>query len=176
MTCISLIRAPPAARRGVSSSPHSWSRGSRRRGCIIEVHVGAAHDEPLRAPLAAKGATLTTPLAHLRQGERVAWYSARLRGHRPAAPAPAPAGLGDRVADLVRRLSGASRALSPEDLIARGPNGLQVPGLYSWWADDRGAADPSRGLGLPVASGLIYAGQAGATRWPSGKRSGSTLW
>jgi len=140
------------------------------------VHVGAAHVEPLRAPLAAKGATLTTPLAHLRQGERVAWYSARLRGHRPAAPAPAPAGLGDRVADLVRRLSGAFRALSPEDLIARGPNGLQVPGLYSWWADDRGAADPSRGLGLPVASGLIYAGQAGATRWPSGKRSGSTLW
>jgi hypothetical protein len=29
---------------------------------------------------------------------------------------------------------------------------------------------------LPVASGLIYAGLAGATRWPSGKRSNSTLW
>lgn len=27
-----------------------------------------------------------------------------------------------------------------------------------------------------VAAGLIYAGQAGATRWPSGKRPGSTLW
>ena len=27
-----------------------------------------------------------------------------------------------------------------------------------------------------MAAGLIYAGQAGATRWPSGKRSASTLW
>jgi len=27
-----------------------------------------------------------------------------------------------------------------------------------------------------VLAGLIYAGQAGATRWPSGKRSASTLW
>ena len=51
-----------------------------------------------------------------------------------------------------------------------------VPGLYSWWVDDQGAADLSRGLGLPVPGGLIYAGQAGATRWPSGKRSQGTLW
>ena len=27
-----------------------------------------------------------------------------------------------------------------------------------------------------MAAGLIYAGQAGATRWPSGKRSRNTLW
>ena len=32
----------------------------------------------------------------------------------------------------------------------------------------QGAADLSRGLGLPVPGGLIYAGHAGATRWPSG--------
>lgn len=102
-----------------------------------------------------------TPLAHLRHGEQLAWYDARLRGHRPTAPALAPAGPGDRVADLVRSLSDASQALSPQELVARGPDGLQVPGLYSWWADEQGAADLSRGLGLPVVSGLIYAGQAG---------------
>jgi len=33
----------------------------------------------------------------------------------------------------------------------------------------------SAGLGLPVAPGLIYAGQAGATKWPSGRRSTATL-
>jgi hypothetical protein len=69
-----------------------------------------------------------------------------------------------------------AQALSPEDLITRGSGGLQVPGLYSWWVDERGAADLSRGLGLPVAAGLLYAGQAGATRWPSGRTSASTLW
>ncbi len=46
----------------------------------------------------------------------------------------------------------------------------------SWWVDAAGAADLSRGLGLAVPAGLIYAGLAGATRWPSGKRSTNTLW
>jgi hypothetical protein len=69
-----------------------------------------------------------------------------------------------------------TNALSPHELLTRGPGGLQVPGLYSWWVDEKGAADLSRGLGQPVAAGLIYAGQAGATRWPSGKRSAGTLW
>lgn len=36
------------------------------------------------------------------------------------------------------------------------------PGIYAWFVDDRGARDLSLGLGLPVAPGLIYAGQAGA--------------
>ncbi len=39
-----------------------------------------------------------------------------------------------------------------------------------------GAADPAAGLGEPVAPGLIYAGQARAARWPSGRTSTSTLW
>lgn len=42
--------------------------------------------------------------------------------------------------------------------------------------DEDGAADLARGLGLPVAPGLVYAGQAGATHWPSGRRSRNTLW
>jgi len=52
---------------------------------------------------------------------------------------------------------------------------LAHPGLYSWWSDAAGAADLARGLGHPLAPGLIYAGQAGATRWPSGKPSINTL-
>jgi hypothetical protein len=49
------------------------------------------------------------------------------------------------------------------------------PGLYAWWVDEAGAAELSRGLGLTVAPGRIYAGQAGATKWPSGKAGTGTL-
>ena len=52
---------------------------------------------------------------------------------------------------------------------------LDRPGLYAWWVDETGAADLSRGLGLTVAPGRIYAGQAGATKWPSGRASSDTL-
>ena len=36
------------------------------------------------------------------------------------------------------------------------------PGLYAWFVDVEGATQLSMALGLPVGSGLIYAGQAGA--------------
>jgi hypothetical protein len=49
-----------------------------------------------------------------------------------------------------------------------------VPGLYSWWVDEPGAVALTSGLGHHVA-GLIYVGQAGATRWPSGRRSFNSL-
>lgn len=52
---------------------------------------------------------------------------------------------------------------------------LDRPGLYALWVDAAGAADLSRGLGLTIAPGRIYAGQAGATQWPSGKVSDHTL-
>jgi hypothetical protein len=149
------------------------------RGRTIEVHAGAAYVGPLRAPLAARGARLALPLAHLGLGEQLAWYSAYRAGSRPASIPPASppeAAAGPSATELARLLSDPSRALSPQELLGRGHQGLMVPGLYSWWIDHQGAADLSRGLGQPVPAGLIYAGQAGATRWPSGKRSRNTLW
>ncbi len=53
---------------------------------------------------------------------------------------------------------------------------FNAPGLYAWWVDALGAADLSRGLARAVATGLIYAGQAGATKWPSGRVGRATLW
>jgi hypothetical protein len=52
---------------------------------------------------------------------------------------------------------------------------LDNPGLYSWWVDRRGAADLAQGLGHRVKEGLIYAGQTGATKWPSGTTGDATL-
>ena len=87
------------------------------RDWIIEVHAGAAYAGPLRAPLAARGAALRTPLAHLRQGEQLAWYNSRRSADRPAVPAPAVPEGDEAVAGLVRLLSEAARALSPGELI-----------------------------------------------------------
>jgi hypothetical protein len=150
------------------------------RGRTVEVHAGAAYVDPLRGPLAARGVALVSPLAHLRQGEQLAWYNAHVPP--PGAPELGPrnsttsAQQGEDAQELARTLADPTRALSPNELLGRGRHGLMSPGLYSWWADEEGAADLSRGLDQPMTAGLIYAGQAGATRWPSGKQSTNTLW
>lgn len=52
---------------------------------------------------------------------------------------------------------------------------VDQPGLYSWWVDVAGSDDLSSGLGHALQPGRIYAGQTGATKWPSGKRGKATL-
>jgi hypothetical protein len=52
---------------------------------------------------------------------------------------------------------------------------LSHPGLYAWWVDETGASDLAEGLKINIMPGLIYVGQAGATRRHSGKRSDATL-
>lgn len=52
---------------------------------------------------------------------------------------------------------------------------LDKPGLYSWWVDADGARHLTAGLKAPVLQGRIYAGQTGATKWPSGKVGRATL-
>ncbi len=147
------------------------------RGRTIEVHAGAAYVDPLRAPLAARSAMLVTPVAHLRQGEQLAWChtsgaagGSSVRTPSASPPMAVPQLTWPRCCRIPR---GRSRL---RNCSAAGPQGLLAPGLYSWWVDDQGAADLSGGHGYPVPGGLIYAGQAGATRWPSGKRSQNTLW
>jgi hypothetical protein len=138
------------------------------RGRTVEVHAGAVYVNPLRRPLTGRGAALVAPLAHLRQGEQLAWYGGHVvpatRTRTPGAAEPA------------RSLADPAQAISPAELTRRGRARLSGPGLYSWWVDEPGAADLSLGLGLPIPAGLIYAGQAGATRRPSGRRSTNTLW
>ncbi|WP_214406994.1 GIY-YIG nuclease family protein [Pseudonocardia lacus] len=77
---------------------------------------------------------------------------------------------------LIAQLLDEAAAVPPAVFLAGDRRALAVPGLYSWWVDDGGAADLTRGLGLPFPAGLVYAGLAGATRWPSGRRSTNTLW
>lgn len=77
---------------------------------------------------------------------------------------------------LVAQLLDRAAGQTPTEFLARGRKGQDGPGLYSWWVDTAGAAELTTGLAHPVEEGLIYAGAAGATRWPSGQASTNTLW
>lgn len=48
------------------------------------------------------------------------------------------------------------------------------PGMYAWWGDNEARVLLGEEIGAELP-GLLYAGQAGATKWPSGKRSSATL-
>jgi hypothetical protein len=137
----------------------------------VEVHAGSAYVDSLREPLRRRRCGLDVPLRHLRQGEQLAWYGDR--------QSPIGAGRNDErvppVEHLVARLFNDAAAVTPEQLIHNRSSDLDMPGLYSWWVDTDGARDLSRGLGYDVPPGLIYAGQAGATRWPSGRKSRNSL-
>lgn len=142
-------------------------------GKTIELHAGSAYADAIRGLLSAEGATVVEPLAGLTMGARLAWYGASGTPESSGSPRPVPEA---NVADLLDRLTRTDDAITPATFLAGAGNGLRSPGLYSWWVDDEGAADLSRGLDQPVTPGLIYAGLAGATRSRSGRRSKNTLW
>jgi hypothetical protein len=154
------------------------------RGRVVHVHAGVAYVEPLRIPLARRDAILRHPVEGLAMGEQLAWYDALSvpPGHRtPAAEhssrldatSSAPA---EDVDGLVAQLLSQSDAIRPSELARSRRPEWMAPGLYSWWVDASGAEELTDGLRAEVRPGLIYVGQAGATRWPSGKRSSNTLW
>ena len=58
----------------------------------------------------------------------------------------------------------------PADSIAAGK-----PGLYSWWADAEAQELFLRAAGGISVGQLFYVGQAGATHWPSGRKSTAIL-
>jgi hypothetical protein len=68
-----------------------------------------------------------------------------------------------------------SPRLVPASEWPAGAEGLDRPGLFAFWVDEAGAADLSKGLDLTLEAGCIYVGQAGATRWPSGRANRDTL-
>lgn len=85
-----------------------------------------------------------------------------------------PSNLRSRVEELAATLSDKSIAQTPEKF----PKDLQntsQSGLYVWWADGEATGLLSQPFG-ELMSEMIYAGETGATRWPSGRRSNATLY
>ncbi len=140
-------------------------------GSIIEVHAGATYVNVIRSHLESSGAQIVDPLHGLQLGHRLSWYGEQDQAEE--------ANTGDEqevVSEMLLKLRDSASAASPASFVAIGKASVDRRGLYSWWVDEAGAGDLSRGLGFPVAAGLIYAGLAGATRWPSGRPSNNTLW
>lgn len=79
----------------------------------------------------------------------------------------------EAVAPLLARLTDPARRVSAATFPANRAEAEQ-PGLYAWWADGEARRAISQTLGVNVPE-LIYAGVAGATRWPSGSESSATL-
>lgn len=132
-------------------------------GKLVEVHAGSAYVEALAPVLRSLGADLHDRLEGLSIGRRLSWY---LQNESQDGVG------GETVLDRLRDHS-SSKTLA--DVAATGGSGLKSPGMYSWWVDEAGAEDLSRGLGHAIEPGLIYAGLAGATR-SGGSKSTNTLW
>lgn len=75
--------------------------------------------------------------------------------------------------ELVATLTDSSRAQSPVRFPVDAAEAATA-GLYSWWADEEALGSLALVVGEELPP-LIYVGQAGATRWPSGKPSAATL-
>lgn len=153
------------------------------RGLALEVHAGADYAHAIAEPVHQAGARLMLPLEGLSQGQRLHWYAARTPNvpqQRNVADVEIDASADVDVDELVTHylyaLRDSSSARTVPDLLASDRTPLQQAGLYSWWVDAAGAEELTQALGHPIGAGLIYAGQAGATRWPSGRRSANTLW
>lgn len=146
-------------------------------GDIAEIHAGDAYLDAVRGPLQRLGVTVTDPVDATSMGQTLQWYDRHQPSGSPQ-PQPEPPD-GSVVPGLAARavavLSRADLTRTPAELRLDTGVELAQPGLYSWWVDASGAAALAEGLGLAVGPGLIYAGQAGATRWPSGQRSRNTL-
>jgi hypothetical protein len=145
--------------------------GGTLSGRLIELHAGQDYVSPLLAPLARRRAEVARPLEGLRSGQWQGWYDAyahvqQLGDESTFSGDPTP--IADWLADR-------GNAKSANELVALERQQLGRPGLYSWFVDEDGAGDLTKGLGHSVQPGLVYVGQTGATKWPSGKTSENSL-
>jgi hypothetical protein len=153
-------------------------------GMIFEIHAGALYRHAIGPGLAQRGASLQAPLGGLALGSQLAWYREH-RATRAGLPDPrrrelAPASPRRRrstpaeVDAAIRRLDTAPTRIPARDW-PTGARNIDHAGLYSWWVDAAGASHLSSGLEQLITTGRIYAGQTGATKWPSGKAGNATL-
>ena len=80
----------------------------------------------------------------------------------------------DDVRCIAALLSDPNRSEHPREFSADSIAAAK-PGLYSWWADAEAQKLFLRAAGGFSVGRLLYVGQAGATRRPSGRKSTATL-
>ena len=142
-------------------------------GIVLEVHAGGAYRRAIEPAVLERGGRVDAPLRGLPLGSQLRWYASRSSSGTHAVARRRTATDGEFKAAM-RALDGKPFRIAARDW-PDGLSRLDQPGLYSWWVDEAGAADLSEGLGHQVHTGRIYAGQTGATRWPSGSAGAATL-
>jgi hypothetical protein len=75
--------------------------------------------------------------------------------------------------EIIRQLTDRNNAEQPRDF-PRDLDQAARPGMYAWWGDDEAGVVLGEEIGTSLPS-LLYAGQTGATKRPSGVRSSATL-
>ena len=143
-------------------------------GVVVELHAGESYVQPILAALERRGAMVERPLQRLTSGRWQGWYDAHNAAETPSAAQGDPVFSGDPT-PVIATLADTTKSYSPGELAALERLQLDGCGLYSWFVDGEGASTLSKGLGHLVEPGLVYVGQTGATRWPSGLPSGATL-
>ncbi len=141
---------------------------------VVELHAGESYVQPIIAGLERLGAVVERPLQGLTSGRWQGWYDAHNSVGSPVEAPGDPLFSGDP-AQVIATLADATKSYSPRELAALERLELDGSGLYSWFVDDDGAEALTKGLGHLVEPGLVYIGQTGATRWPSGLPSDATL-
>lgn len=81
---------------------------------------------------------------------------------------------GDDVRCIAALLSDPHRSEHPREFPADSIVAAK-PGLYSWWGDTQAQELFFQATGGISVGQLLYVGQAGANRWPSGRKSTATL-
>ena len=146
-------------------------------GRHFAVLAGATYADAIAGPLSRRGAVLDRPLEGLRQGEQLAWFNTQARERAEHVPEADPITANvDTPAAVAEFLGADANAIPAARFLAAGRAAFAAPGMYSWWVDADGASELTGQLGHTIEPGLIYAGQAGATRRLSGKPSTNTLW
>lgn len=140
-------------------------------GLLFEVHAGAAYADALEPPLRRHGAVVHRPVQGLSMGHQLRFYS---QSPEPLAVVQ-ELRVDEDIAAVAARILSDEASVRPAREFPWGDGRLGSAGLYSWWVDPEGAVQLSAGLGLPVAPGLLYAGQAGATTTRSGTVRAATL-
>jgi hypothetical protein len=145
-----------------------WAGLDEVRVSMVSVASGGSTGTTPKALGEAVNANLVNPLS------ADAWRSSS--GLRVAVSSLARSRIApsEHVEAAVEALTRSGDARRPEELRTDQPVWAR-PGLYAWWVDEAGRQELSDTLGVGALPHLIYAGQTGATAWPSGRSRSSTL-
>ena len=153
------------------------------RGYVVAETLSALKQKRSKSDnrrLSASDKAAGNPQSKRPKSGQIGSAAAELAGHttRPTPehqlrPGRSSVDLSSEISALVRQLTCQDAATKPA-LFPADARQAARPGMYSWWGDDEACNVLGEAVGMHLPP-LLYVGQAGATRWPSGAKSAATL-